>query len=135
MAAKPKKSIPGIGMPAALYLDEFGALVDEGLGAGFGTYHVGSSLLSKQWRDVDVRTILSDDEYAAMGLGDPDHPHQSPRWVALTLAFSALGRHMTGLPIDYQIQQQTHCNKKFPNARSALGINRYFRRTPEKSDD
>src|SRR5450755_851650 len=59
----------GVGMPASLFLDEFGSQI----WAAFGhcCYHVGSSLLSKQWRDVDVRLILNDEEYERMGLGDP----------------------------------------------------------------
>jgi hypothetical protein len=115
-------------MPAAIYLDEFGAQVVAAFQpAGFGCYHVGSSLFSKKWRDVDVRLILSDEEYEQLGLGDPAHSHQNPKWVAPILAFSALGRHMTGLPIDFQIQQQTHANKLYANGRSALGINVHFR--------
>lgn len=119
---------PGIGMPAAIYLDEFGAHVSAAFEpAGFGVYHVGSSLMGKKWRDVDVRLILSDEEYAQFGFGDPRQTHSNAKWTALVLAFSALGRHMTGLPIDFQIQQQTHANKTFPNNRSALGIHAYFR--------
>lgn len=124
---KPVKS--GVGMPQALYLDQFGAHVEAAFEpAGFGVYHVGSSITGKKWRDVDVRLILSDDEYAQWGFGDPRYPHSSAKWVALVLAFSSLGRQMTGLPIDFQIQQQTLCNKQFPNARSALGVHAKVRR-------
>jgi hypothetical protein len=125
---KKKTPAPGIGMPTAIYLDEFGAQVAAAFEpCGFGVYHVGSSLYGKKWRDVDVRLILSDEEYEQMGLGDPVHSHDNGKWVALVLAFSALGRHMTGLPIDFQIQQQTHANKLYPNGRSALGVHTYFR--------
>lgn len=107
-------------MPAALYLDEFASQV----WAAFGhpPYLVGSALAGRTWRDVDVRLILSDAEYAAFGLGDPEHSHRNARWVSLVMAYSALGRAMTGLPIDFQIQQQTHANKNYEGARSALGI-------------
>ena len=119
---------PGIGMPAAIYLDEFGAHVAAAFEpAGFGVYHVGSSLAGKKWRDVDVRVILSDEEYEQLGFGDPLHTHDNAKWTALVLAFSALGRHMTGLPIDFQIQQQTLANKQNPGGRSALGVHAYFR--------
>lgn len=111
----------GVGMPATLLLEEFGHLV----WAAFGEYpyHVGSSVLNKHWRDVDVRLILEDEKYEREGLGDPKHPHQNARWIALTLAFSALGKAMTGLPIDFQIQQQTEANYSQSNGcvRSALG--------------
>ncbi len=66
--------------------------------------------------------ILSDEDYAAWGLGDPVYPHHNAKWVALVLAFSALGKTMTGLPVDFQIQEQTHANEKEKGLRSALGI-------------
>jgi hypothetical protein len=109
-----EKRSPGLGMPAALYLQDFGQVVLEAFGEI--PYHVGSSLVSNgrpSWRDVDVRLILSDERYAADGYGHPDRPHDSAKWVAMVKAFSLLGRQMTGLPIDFQIQQQTFANEKF----------------------
>ena len=114
----------GVGMPAHLLLHEFGSQV----WAAFGEppFHVGSSLTQKSgWRDVDVRLILDDTEYDALGLGKPNLPHQNGKWVALCLAFSALGKQMTGLPIDFQIQQQTRANEEYyrqDHPRSALGV-------------
>lgn len=110
-------------MPADMYLHEFGSQVWH----AFGTppYHVGSSLTLKTgWRDVDVRLILPDDEYEAWGLGEPKFPRQNGKWVALCLAFSALGKQMTGLPIDFQIQEQSRANEEFPREcpRSSLGV-------------
>lgn len=111
----------GVGMPQALYLKAFGQLVREAFGAM--PYHVGSSMTSKTgWRDVDVRLMLDDDEYAALGLGDPRYPHHSPKWRAMCMAFSALGREMTGLPIDFQIQQVSTANTEHDKPRSALFI-------------
>lgn len=113
-----------VGMPASLWLHEFGSQV----WAAFGSppYHVGSSLTGEHLpKDVDVRMILDDEEYEAMGFGDPARPHDNGRWVAMTLAFSALGEKMTGLPIDFQIQQQTYANEHFGkpgHQRSALGL-------------
>lgn len=115
----------GIGMPAALLLNEFGEIVSAAFN-GEIPYHVGSSLSDglegarRDWRDVDVRLILSDEEYEAQGFGHPDHTHSNAKWRALVLAFSALGKQMTGLPIDFQIQQQTQANAKYPGPRSAL---------------
>ncbi len=97
-----------IGMPTHLYLQDFGQLVLEAFGEV--AYHVGSSLEGPGWRDVDVRVILSDEHYAAMELGDPTAPHCNAKWCALTKVFSAYGKAMTGLPIDFQIQQQTYAN-------------------------
>lgn len=120
MTAKYKKRTIGVGMPAALLLNEFGSQVWNAFGEI--PFHVGSSLMGKQWRDVDVRVMLSDEDYTTMGLGDPNDPHRNGKWVALCLAFSELGKKMTGLPIDFQIQQTTDANKKFNGVRSAIGM-------------
>ena len=109
----------GVGMPQFLLLCEFGEHVHRAF--GHVCYHVGSSLTSKVgWRDVDVRLLLPDEEYEAMGLGDPKYPHQNKRWVSLVLAWSAFGHSITGLPIDFQIQQTTKANTDDHGPRSAL---------------
>lgn len=120
--------MPGIGMPASLYLEAFGTLVQDAFDAT--PYHVGSSLpgSGKDYRDVDVRLLLDDEAYEAMGFGDPARPHDNPKWVAMTLAFSQLGRSMTGLPIDFQIQQRSHANAENDGPRSALGVRTLLRR-------
>ena len=54
-----------VGMPQDILLHEFGS--QAFFAFGHMPYHVGSSLNNKRdWRDVDVRLILPDDEYAAM---------------------------------------------------------------------
>lgn len=110
----------GVGMPQSLLLQEFGSQVWAAF--GYPPYHVGSSLTEKTWRDVDVRLILPDDEYEALGLGSAkgEFQMQNAKWVALCLAFSALGKQLTGLPIDFQIQQQTAANEAYKGPRSAL---------------
>jgi len=115
-----KPPVVGTGMPTSLYLEEFGSQV----WAAFGEppYLVGSALFGKQWRDVDIRLILDDKEYERLGLGDPELPHHNGKWVSLCMAYAALGKQMTGLPIDFQIQQMTHANKKFAGGRSAIGF-------------
>jgi hypothetical protein len=115
------KHIWGVGMPAALYLDQF-ARIAQDFFEGYGCYLVGSAVHCKQWRDVDVRLILSDEEYERWGFGKPDDSHQNAKWVAASLAFSELGRKMTGLPIDFQIQQQSDANTKYPGQRNYLGL-------------
>lgn len=112
-----------VGMPEFLKLQEFGSKVWDAFGEI--PYHVGSSLEKKTgWRDVDVRLILDDEVYASMGFGEPANAHQNARWVAMCLAFSCLGREMTGLPIDFQIQQSSDANKSYDkeHKRSALGM-------------
>ncbi len=108
----------GVGMPEALALQEFGEVV----WAAFGDipFQVGSSLETTTFRDVDVRLLLEDAEYARQGFGEPGREHHNAKWRAMVAAFSALGRQMTGLRIDFQIQQRTYANETYPNPRSAL---------------
>ena len=115
----------GVGMPQSLNLHRFGAY----LNAMFGnhTYHVGSSLEKKDgWRDVDVRVILDDEVWDAMGLGDPANPHDNAKWVAYCLTLSSFGRDLTGLPIDCQLQRRTEANAEYSRKkgchRSFLGL-------------
>lgn len=111
-----------VGMPADLILHEFGSQVWSAFGSP--PYLVGSALkLKTGWRDVDVRMLLDDEVYESMGLGDPDDTHTNLKWISFTLAYSALGKQMTGLPIDFQLQQRTWANIKFTGQpRSALGL-------------
>lgn len=109
----------GVGMPQSLLLQEFGEHIRRAF--GHTAFHVGSSLEKKDgWRDVDVRLILPDGEYEAMGLGDPKHQQRNKRWCSLVIAWSSFGRQLTGLPIDFQIQQASWANEFFDGPRSAL---------------
>jgi hypothetical protein len=104
-------------MPAGIWLNKFGTIVTDYF--GHVPYHVGSSLRTKDWRDVDVRLILPDEEFDER-FGRIKSADANPKLAAITLAFAALGKEMTGLPIDFQIQPQTHANEVYPGPRSAL---------------
>ncbi len=103
----------GVGMPQDILLDDFGCKVYEAFGRD--PHLVGSALHGKKYRDVDIRLILTDEEYEALNLGDPVRGLFNSKWRSLCLAYSALGESMTGLPIDFQIQQMTFANKKYPH--------------------
>lgn len=118
-----KPSRIGVGMPSGLALDHFGRLIFDAY--GWMPYHVGSSLRGKEWRDVDVRVILDDEEWAAEFGGPPGHFTHDPKWVVLCWSLSLLGREMTGLPIDFQIQPMRYANERWTppeHCRSAIGI-------------
>lgn len=106
-----------VGMPQAIWLNKFGIIVSDYFGQT--AYQVGSSLETKGFRDVDVRLILPDDQYdrefgRAVG-------QTNPKLAAVTLAFSALGMQMTGLPIDFQVQRASHAEDMYSTRpRSAL---------------
>ncbi len=104
--------IPG---PARVMLERFASEVWSAF--GHPPYLVGSSLVRGDFRDVDVRVILPDAAYARLiGLGDGLGVVAS-RFSALNLAFSVLGERMTGLPIDFQIQEMTAANRDYPDGR------------------
>lgn len=77
---------------------------------GFGTYLVGSCLERADFRDVDVRCILPDEQFAALPCID-----------TLNACVSEWLRQRTGLPIDFQFQAQTDANAKYPGKRHGLG--------------
>lgn len=89
---------------------------------GFGPYLVGSAVTGKKsagQRDVDVRQIMRDDEYARMlsALGI-----EAVRFLGL-----AIGQYLaslTGLPIDFQFQQMSTANTDHADAgpRNPLGV-------------
>lgn len=115
-----------VGQPQGMLLNLFGELLRHAF--GHVAYHVGSSVGPKTtgWRDVDVRLMLSDDEWDAFMLGRPENPHTSPRWRTLCIVWSDFGRRMTGLPIDFQLQQLTYANAEYSREkgchRSALFV-------------
>lgn len=111
----------GPGMPAFMHLEQFGSYAWDAF--GHAPFLVGSSLSSSQWRDVDVRLMLPDEEYDALiGPSPGGMERANGKWAALCMAFSALGQQMTGLPIDFQIQRQSDTNAKYSGAREALGM-------------
>lgn len=116
-----------IGQPQGMLLNCFGMLLSDAFGEV--AYHVGSSLTTEKtagWRDVDVRLMLDDEAWEKMGLGNPENPHGNRKWRALCIAFSAYGRHLTDLPIDFQLQQRSHANEHYKTKdgckRSALVV-------------
>ena len=77
--------------------------------AAFGEhpYLVGSASLRPDFRDVDVRLILADDEFDAL-FGE-----RKALWALLSRLGSTYLRARTGLPVDFQIQRRSEANEKF----------------------
>ena len=89
-------------------------------GFGFGTYHVGSSLMKPDYHDVDLRCIMPDDEFDAMFPMDAgDH---SSRLTFLNSAVSEWIAARTKLPIDFQFQRATQANAEFTGRRNGVGM-------------
>jgi len=118
-AGRPVATV-GVGMPAALHLDAFAREIKDAF--GHIPYLVGTAAQGKQWRDVDVRLMLSDDEFDALFPGHIKPDRMNAMWSLLCAALAELGRQRTGLPIDFQIQRQTEANAKYDGPRVPLGI-------------
>ena len=73
----------------------------------------------RDYRDVDVRLILDDDEFAAAC-------PTKERWALLCLSISTYLAERTGLPVDFQIQQQTAANAVHDGPRNPVGCGRVF---------
>lgn len=109
-------------VPAPHYynLNQACALINKAFPNG-QCYLVGSSLVRRDYRDVDVRLILDDDEYARR-FRSPEGGWTDAYWSLLCTSITLWLRQQTDLPIDFQIQQQTRANRDHDGKRSALGI-------------
>jgi hypothetical protein len=124
--ATPRKGVY-IGAPACFALEEairpvcdaFGAYGGSGL---VGCYIVGSCLERPDWRDVDVRLMMSDDEFAALFPDAGAQWEHDARWLLLTVAISERLSRLTGLPIDFQFQPNSHANERHNGRRNAIGL-------------
>lgn len=126
-ATKPRVKSIYIGAPACFALEEecrhlWDAFCSHRDGWGGGIYVVGSCLQRADYRDVDVRLILDDGEFAKLFPDAGDHWEHDARWLCLTVAISERLSRRTGLPIDFQFQPQSHANERHKGARSAVGI-------------
>lgn len=122
----PRKKGIYVGAPACFALELACQHIHNAFG-GFGIYLVGSALERPDWRDIDVRLIMGDDEFAALfpdaGPVDRGRWEFDARWLLLTVSISNWLREQTGLPIDFQVQPQSHANERHKGPRNALGLN------------
>ena len=116
----------GFGPHTQLLLDQFGELVEAAWGET--GYLVGSSQTSATWRDVDIRVMLSNEEYERR-LGPQwrtGKRHQLLSYRAEMLAWSTLGQKMTGLPIDFQVERLSEADALWPTGpRTPIGMAKF----------
>lgn len=87
---------------------------------GFGCYLVGSALERRDYRDVDVRFIMTDGAYDRLFRSKTGW--LNPLWSLMCTTISLWLSQQTALPIDFQIQRQTEANAAHSGKRSPLGI-------------
>jgi hypothetical protein len=121
-----------IGAPEFFDLNQACRVIVDAYGARL--YLVGSSLVKRDYRDVDLRLILPDEDFAAMFPGlsvrtlsgvwlvctRPDH---DARWSLMCSSISLYLSKHSGLKVDFQVQQMKAANAEYPNEqRCAVGI-------------
>lgn len=115
-----------VGAPQMFKLQNACLIINQAFD-GYGCFLVGSSLRKKEWRDVDVRFIMSDEAFAAMfpGLTNEGAAWLHARWSLMCTAIADQLSTATGLPIDFQFQSQKFANTTYStragHGRSALG--------------
>lgn len=104
-------------LSSLILLDHACMVVNKAFGCH--AYLVGSCLTTASYRDVDVRSILDDDEFADLFGG------RATLWPLVCLAVSEYLSRASHLPVDYQIQSQTVANE-FDGMRNPLGTRRDY---------
>jgi len=110
-----------VGAPAIFALTRECQHINDAFG-DFGCYLVGSAIDHADWRDVDIRFIMNDAAFAKLFPDAGQHWEFDPRWLLLTVSISEHLSKQTGLPVDFQIQPQTHANERHLGARHAIGL-------------
>jgi hypothetical protein len=120
MADEPRTRASWIGAPEMFNLN----FACAALVAAFGSsvYLVGSAMERRDFRDVDVRCMLDDAEFARMFADDHRPTLWNARLSLLNAALSAWLAARTGLPIDFQFQKTSEANAEFKGQRGALGL-------------
>ncbi len=85
--------------------------IDEAFDA-VGTVLVGSVLTRSSYRDVDVRLILSDNDFQRLFGAELDQYHglATALWTSLAVTYSHYLSSVTGLDVDFQIQAMSVAN-------------------------
>lgn len=102
----------GLGMPNWLLLNQFGAMVQSAF--VYYPFLVGSALITKTPRDIDIRLILPDSNFESL-YGKDLNKHLTG-WATTCIVWSAYGTQMVGKPVDFQIVPWSHVQayKAFP---------------------
>ncbi len=116
-------------------LDEACKPIHAAFGAGLYLVGTAAALDRTDYRDVDVRLMLDDEDYDALV--------DATSADAVTFLGLAIGQYLasrTGLPIDFQIQRNTEANERHHGVRNPLGHTRQLANyrgdaAPEADDD
>lgn len=118
-----------VGMSRATYLstnDFFNLNVACGMlnqAFGHNNYLVGSALHKSDYRDVDIRCILSDEAFDLLFPDAMPRPEQNAKWALVCNSLSKWLSDRTALPVDFQIQRMSEANNEHAGlTRDSLGM-------------
>ena len=114
-----------LGVDAVRRLDHFATSLDIMLPTNVGVVHCGSSLTRANYRDVDVRVVLPDDDYQALA--------RLVNVLDLNMLLSGWGQRVADLPIDCQVQSLTESGTH--GTRYGITRNARHRRALDASTD
>lgn len=132
----PRKKWIYMGAPACFELEQACRTVAEAFWSPdqfCSMYVVGSVLKRPDWRDVDIRMMMSDEVFQAefpdvdITSGAWEH---DPKWLLLTTCISKFLSSASGLPVDFQFQPMTHANQHHRGVRNPIGFRYVKKRTP-----
>jgi hypothetical protein len=115
-----KKKANYIGAPAIFILESACQQINKAFGGK--CYLVGSAIQCADWRDIDIRFIMEDNEFANLFPDAGQHWEQDIRWLLLTILISKELSKCCGHPVDFQFQPRTHANERHNGPRHALGM-------------
>jgi hypothetical protein len=116
-----------IGAPQFFNLNQACRVIVDAFGCNL--YLVGSSMKKRDYRDVDLRLILDDEDFDRMFPGIHEGmrgaPSRDARWSLFCSSISEYLATHSCLPIDFQIQRRTEANNEYGamhHPRNAIGI-------------
>lgn len=130
-ATEKREKATYVGAPACFALEQAAKQICEAFNVS-ACYVVGSAMEREDWRDVDVRLIMADGDFAKEFPDADKHWEHDARWLLFVVSISAWLSKITGLPIDFQIQPQSHANERHSGSRNAIGM-RFAKSTRESS--
>jgi hypothetical protein len=115
-----------VGAPEFFNLNHACCALHKAFPQSLGIYLVGSATQKRDYRDVDVRCILTDEDFHKLfpELKDSGNYSLCGFWSILCASISLWLQRQTGLPIDFQVQRQSDANRDYPmkgHPRNALG--------------
>ena len=127
-----KKKFCYLGAPSVFQLEMAAKTIRAAYGRGVkedeqvGLYLVGSCLETSNFRDVDVRLIVSDTYFDRLfpGTGSRSAAWQfDPLWLLVAVSTSLWLQQQIGVPkVDFQIQPATHANTAHHGVRHPIGL-------------